>query len=386
MVSGRWEDKWAVGLMTGTALDGNIDVALLQTDGQQIVHSGNYALAPYQPQTMELLKQCHQQALDWQFRGAEPALFAVAEKQIALEQSTAVADLLQTAGLSHGDVQVIGFHGQTVLHHPPSANNPGQTRQLGDGALMAATLGIPVVNDFRSADMTGGGHGAPLSAIYHQALLSQLGAAAETVVLNLGGVANITWWDGADQLVAFDAGPANAPLNDFVEHMGAGSYDENGKFALAGGVDEHRLSQLLTHEYFDLAYPKSLDRCDFSWSMASGCSLSDGCALLTAFCAAAVNKALEQLPQVPKQIIVCGGGRHNVAMMQALETRTAKRVLSAEALGWRGDAIEAECFAYLAMRTMAGLPSSFPVTTGVDAPTIAGVIHTPAGYSEPMGG
>lgn len=372
--------------MTGTALDGNIDVALLQTDGQQVINFGKYALAPYQPQTTKLLKDCHQQALDWQFKGTEPPLFAVAQKQIALEQSNAVVELLKAAGLSASNVCAIGFHGQTVLHHPPNAEKAGQTRQLGDGALMANFLGITVVNDFRSADMTGGGHGAPLAAIYHRALLSQLGAASETVVLNLGGVANITWWDGANQLIAFDAGPANAPLNDFVQHMNAGSYDDNGKFALAGVVDEQQLSHLLAHKYFDVAYPKSLDRCDFSWTMASGYSLEDGCALLTAFCAVAVNKALEQLPCMPERIIVCGGGRHNTAMMQALAARTGKRVVNAESVCWRGDAIEAECFAYLAMRTMAGLPSSFPTTTGVSAPTVAGVINKPANYSEPIGG
>lgn len=372
--------------MTGTALDGNIDVALLKTDGQQLIHFGKYTLAPYQPQTTELLKKCHQQALDWQFEGSEPALFAVAQRQIAIEQGSAVAALLQAVGLAHSEVHTIGFHGQTVLHHPPSSKNSGQTRQLGDGALMAATLGITVVNDFRSADMAGGGQGAPLAAIYHQALLSQLGAAGETVILNLGGVANITWWDGADQLIAFDAGPANAPLNDFVQHMGGGSYDNNGEFALAGKVDEQRLSQLLTHKYFELAYPKSLDRCDFSWTMARGCSLKDGCALLSAFCAASVNKALEQLPRMPERIIVCGGGRHNMAMMQALEIRTGKRVVNAESIGWRGDAIEAECFAYLAMRTMAGLPSSFPSTTGVKEPTVAGVISKPSSHSELIGG
>ena len=386
MTSARSEAKWAVGLMTGTALDGNIDVALLQTDGQQLINFGQYTLAPYRPQTTELLKQCHQQALDWQFEGIEPALFAVAQKQIALEQSNAVAALLKSVGLAHSEVHAIGFHGQTVLHRPPSSKTAGQTRQLGDGALMAATLGIAVVNDFRSADMTGGGHGAPLAAIYHRALLSQLGAAGETVILNLGGVANITWWDGADQLIAFDAGPANAPLNDFVHNMGEGNYDVNGEFALAGKVDEQRLSQLLTHKYFKIAYPKSLDRCDFSWTMASGCSLEDGCALLSAFCAASVNKALEQLPRMPERIIVCGGGRHNAALMQALDTRTGKHIVNAESVGWRGDAIEAECFAYLAIRTMAGLPSSFPATTGVSVPTIAGVINKPSSYSELIGG
>lgn len=369
------ETMWAVGLMTGTVLDGNIDVALLNTDGHKIHESGAYTLAPYQPETVALLRECQQLALEWQFVGPEPSLFAQAQRQLTLEQAEAVAALLHSVSLSPEDIGVIGFHGQTVLHRPPAGRVHGMTRQLSDGALMASRLGIDVVDDFRSADMRAGGHGAPLSAIYHRALLEALGSNGDTAVLNLGGVGNLSWWDGKDLLVAFDTGPANAPINDFVRHMGCGSYDVSGKLAARGRVDEQRLNELLKHAYMRAPYPKSLDRFDFSWRMAEGYGVEDGTALLTAFSAAAVGCALELLPRKPQRLIVCGGGRHNPSLMQALSLRTGVMVEPAENVGWRGDALEAECFAYLAVRALHGLASSFPQTTGAQSATRAGVIH-----------
>ena len=366
---------WAVGLMTGTVLDGNIDVTLLKTDGQQVFESGAYTLAPYQPATVEMLRECQQLALEWQFTGAPPALFSQAQYQLTLEQSEAVASLLDSVSMAAADIGVVGFHGQTVLHRPPTSQQPGMTRQLSDGALMASKLGIDVVDDFRSADMRAGGQGAPLSAIYHRALLEGLGSCGETAVLNMGGVGNLSWWDGQDSLIAFDTGPANAPINDFVGLMGHGSYDDMGRLAANGQVDEQRLSHLLAHPYLSAPYPKSLDRYDFSWRMAEGCAVEDGAALLTAFSAAAVGCALDLLPQRPEKLFVCGGGRHNPSLMQALRLRTGISVQPAEAAGWRGDAMEAECFAYLAVRALHGLPSSFTQTTGVATATCGGVIH-----------
>lgn len=366
---------WAVGLMTGTVLDGNIDVALIKTDGVTIEEFGNYALYPYQKSTLVLLRESLDAALSWNFSGAEPAVFAAAEHRLSIEQASAVSRLVQEAGLTLADIGVVGFHGQTVLHQPPRLQQFGQTRQLGDGALMAETLGVAVVNDFRSADMRAGGQGAPLSAIYHQALLRKAGYAQESAVLNLGGVANISWWDGNERLIAFDTGPANAPINDFVRDRGAGDMDKDGLIAAAGVVDETLLETLLQHEYFAENYPKSLDRFAFSAQMASGLSLENGAALLSAFSASAVAKGLNLLPQLPVRLIVCGGGRHNPSLMQELRNRTDLEVLQSDSLGWRGDAIEAECFAYLAVRSLNGLPISFPETTGVAQPCCGGVLH-----------
>lgn len=239
---------------------------------------------------------------------------------------------------------------------------------------MARILGVPVACDFRSADVAAGGQGAPLAAIYHQALLRGLGATGDIAVLNLGGVANVTWWDGAGRLVAFDAGPANAPINDWVKAKGLGEMDRNGALALAGTVDEARLARLLQHPYLSAPYPKSLDRFDFLASMAEGLDPAGGAATLTAFTTGAVGKALDLLPQRPKRLIVCGGGRHNPAIMAMLARRAGVEAIPAEAVGWRGDAIEAECFAFLAVRVLRGLPISFPTTTGVPAPMTGGRI------------
>ena len=361
---------WAVGLMTGTVLDGNIDVALLKTDGERIDSFGPYTLSPYPQSIRDTLEETLAQARTWNFAPEDPPIFREAEEALTRAQSAAVADLIKSAGVTPA---IIGFHGQSVLHRAPQPGRIGATRQLGDGALMHKLLGIPVAYDFRSADVRAGGHGALLAAIYHQALLRMIGATdGNTAVLNLGGVANVTWWDGKHSLIAFDAGPANAPINDFIKGLGLGDMDRDGTLALSGKVDEARLAELLKHPYLTAAYPKSLDRFDFLSTMADGLGPADGAATLTAFTTSAVGKALDLLPHRPTKIIVCGGGRHNPAIMAMLKTRARVDAVPAEAVGWRGDAIEAECFAFLAVRVQRGLPISFPTTTGAPRPLEGG--------------
>ncbi|HEY8596626.1 MAG TPA: anhydro-N-acetylmuramic acid kinase [Devosiaceae bacterium] len=368
---------WAVGLMTGTVLDGNIDVALLRTDGETIERFGPYTLAPYPQSIRRHLELAQAEALKWNFEGPDPAIFAEVEDALTRAQSAAVRDLVESSGMSLGEIGIVGFHGQTVLHRGPQDGRPGDTRQLGDGKLMRDLLGVPVAYDFRSADIRAGGQGAPLAAIYHKALLKGIGATdGETAVLNLGGVANITWWDGADQLIAFDTGPANAPINDFIKGLGLGDMDRDGVLALGGSVDEDRLARLLQHPYLSAPYPKSLDRFDFSARMADGLSPANGAATLTAFTASAVGKALDLLPRRPGRLVVCGGGRHNPAIMAMLASRAGVEAVPAEAVGWRGDAVEAECFAFLAVRVLRGLPFSFPTTTGAPHPMTGGVLVT----------
>lgn len=372
-----FEPIWAVGLMTGTVLDGNIDVALLRTDGETVESFGAYTLAPYPQSIRDQLEETLAQARTWAFEGPEPAIFAEAEDALTRAQSAAVAALVKDAGLKNEDIGVVGFHGQSVLHRAPQPGRIGATRQLGNGKLMHDLLGIPVAYDFRSADVRAGGQGAPLAALYHQALLKKIGATdGKTAVLNLGGVANVTFWDGEDQLIAFDTGPANAPINDFVKGLGLGDMDHNGEMALRGKVDEERLAKLLTHRYLSAAYPKSLDRFDFLSTMADGLGADDGAATLTAFTCGAVGKALDLLPQRPEKLVVCGGGRHNPAIMAMLKTRAGVETVPAETVGWRGDAIEAECFAFLAVRVLRGLPISFPTTTGAPHPLTGGVLAT----------
>lgn len=376
------EPVWAVGLMTGTVLDGNIDVALLRTDGDSVQDFGAYRLAPYPPGLRDLLADTLAAARVWNFEGREPAIFATAEAALTEAQADAVRDLVETEGPGLAQIGAVGFHGQTVLHRGRTAARIGATRQLGDGARMAARLGVPVAHDFRSADVAAGGQGAPLSAVYHMGLLRALGAGPETAVLNLGGVGNVSWWDGAETVIAFDTGPANAPLNDFVHGLGLGEMDRGGALARAGRVDEARLARLLDHPYLSAPWPKSLDRFDFTAAMADGLGAEDGAALLTAFTAAAVGRGLDLLPVRPRRLIVCGGGRHNPTLMAMLAARAGVQVDPSEVVGWRGDAIEAECFGFLAVRVLRGLPISFPSTTGVPRPMTGGRVAWPHGSAQ----
>ena len=365
---------WAIGLMTGTVLDGNIDIAAIRTDGRAVAEFGPWELAPYDEATRTLIAQAVEAAGTWRFEGPEPAIFAQAERALSLAQAEAVAGFVARHGLKREAIAAVGFHGQTVLHRAPTAERRGDTRQLGDGALMARHLGIDVVYDFRSADVRAGGQGAPLAASYHVALLEGLGTGDETAVLNLGGVGNMTAFAPGGAFLAFDTGPGNAPLNDWIKRHGHGEMDRDGAFAASGTVDEARLARLLAHPWLSLPYPKSLDRNDFTAAMANGLSFADGAATLTAFTAGAVGRGLDLLPKRPRRLIVCGGGRRNPAIMAALNARSGASAVAAEEVGWRGDAIEAECFAFLAMRSKAGLPIGFPLTTGVAEPLTAGRI------------
>ena len=364
----------AIGLMTGTVLDGNIDIAMLETDGERIAGFGRWTLAPYPPGLRDLLARTLAAARDWNFEGPEPPLFAAAEDALTRAQSAAVTAFLAENGLTTNDISVIGFHGQTVLHRAPRNGKQGDTRQLGDGALMAELTGIDVVHDLRTADIRAGGQGAPLAASYHAALLAGLEAPAGTAVLNLGGVANVTWRGRDGNLVACDTGPANAPINDWVERATGAPMDQDGALARSGSVDEARLERLLAHDWLFAPPPKSLDRNSFRYTMAEGLGLADGAATLTAFTAGAVGRTLDLLPERPSRLILCGGGRRNPALVDALRVRAGVEPVLSEEVGWRGDAIEAECFAFLAVRALRGLPISFPTTTGVPAPMTGGRI------------
>lgn len=368
--------EWCVGLMTGTVLDGNIDVAVIRTDGETVSEFGAYALEPYPEGLKELLFHTLDAARAWNFEGPEPAIFAEAEEKLTRAQAEAVRRVVTREGPGLENIAAVGFHGQSVLHRGRTPERLGATRQLGDGALMARMLGVPVVYDLRSADVAAGGQGAPLAGTYHRALLSALPDGADTAVLNLGGVANVTWAGGGD-LISFDTGPANAPINDFVRSRGLGEMDRDGALALSGTVDEARLAKALEHPYLSRPYPKSLDRFDFTAGLAEGLSDADGAATLTAFTCAAVGRGLDLLPKRPNRLVVCGGGRHNPAIMAMLKTRAGARPVPAEAAGWRGDAIEAELFAFLAQRSRRGLPISYPSTTGVPAPMTGGRLALP---------
>jgi anhydro-N-acetylmuramic acid kinase len=295
---------------------------------------------------------------------------------VAEEHFAAAEAFLQASGVSWPDLDLVGMHGQTVLHERPRDGAPGRTVQLGDAAMLAKLCGRPVVHDFRTADMAAGGEGAPLAAAYHVARARASKLSPPLAVLNLGGVANVTWWAGGDDFTAFDTGPGNGMLDQLVQARGAGRYDAGGKYASVGRVDEGVVRALLAHPYFQTPPPKSLDRHDFSLEPLEGLELEDAAATLVAFTAEAVKLAFDALDR-PTEVIVTGGGRHNPQIMAALAERLPAPVRPAEDHGWRGDAIEAEAFAFLAARVKRGLPITFPKTTGVAEPTTGGQIVRP---------
>ena len=349
----------AIGLMSGTSMDG-IDAALIDTDGENIVIPRGFITIPYEPDFVRRLRDAAAHALELHRPGPDTLIDAVAAELTGLH-AIAVHRLLAATGVGRDDVALIGFHGHTVAHRPDRK----WTWQIGDGALLQAATRIPVVYDFRSADVAAGGQGAPLAPGYHRARSEGLGRPLG--VLNLGGVGNLTWFSD-NQWGSFDTGPGNALIDDWVARHSGQRYDKNGDIAATGSVHDSVLTAMLDLPWFDLAPPKSLDRADFTGQAARGLSLADGAATLTAFTAETVRLALGHIPpQVPKlaRLLVTGGGRHNPTLMREIEARTGVSTHSVEAVNWNGDALEAEAFAWLAVRSMAGKPISWPETTGV---------------------
>jgi anhydro-N-acetylmuramic acid kinase len=365
-----------LGYMTGTSLDA-CDMAILETDGEQIHAFGPAGERKLSEETRDLALAATKAALAWPRGGPPPAVFEAAAAAVAREHFEAGGEFLAAHGLSWSSLDLIGMHGQTVLHERPVAGRPGRTVQLGDAAWLAEAAGVPVAFDFRTADVAAGGQGAPLAPVYHAALIRAAGLEAPVAALNLGGVANITLVGADGAMLAFDTGPANGMIDLWVQENTADRFDADGRLAGAGKVDAGVLSALLAHPYFQLPAPKSLDRHDFPMDPVRRLSLEDGAATLTAFTAEAVRLALGALGETPCAVIACGGGRRNPALMAAIAARIGVPLMSAEDVGWRGDAIEAEAFAYLAARTARGLPISFPGTTGVTAPMTGGRIARP---------
>ncbi len=357
----------ALGLMSGTSMDG-IDAAILDTDGESIATFGPTHFEPYGPEMRAALRAAMERAASLPTAGPLPIGLFQLERELTQAHARAVASLLAAAGMSARDVAVIGFHGQALVHRPEQR----ATLQIGSGPLFAATTSIDVVSDFRSADVRAGGQGAPLVPIYHAALAKER---APVAVVNIGGVANVTFIGRSGELVAFDAGPGNAPIDDWaLKHTGK-PIDQGGALAAKGRVNEGVVAHLLKHEFFARPAPKSLDRMAFSLDMARNLSAEDGAATLAAFSAHAIAKARAHFPMAPSEWIVCGGGRHNPVLMRELRRALQdSRVITAEDAGWRGDFIEAEAFAYLAVRSLRGLPISFPATTGVPRPMTGGVL------------
>ena len=327
--------RTAIGLMSGTSVDG-IDAALLSQDNEGRLKGGPCCTVPYDP----VLKSALRGIL-----GGTAAACKIASVARRLTEE------------------------HTILHKP----DVRKTWQIGDGALLASLTGIDVVNDFRSADVAAGGQGAPLAPLYHQSLAAEL--SRPLAVLNIGGVANVTWIGPGDQISAFDTGPGNALIDDWVHRWGLGDMDRDGALAVSGRIDHSALTVFLEHPYFSASPPKSLDRDEFSVPDSVDWSVADGAATLTSFAAHAVALARDHSPAASERWLVCGGGRHNPALMQALKEILGVPVRPVESVGWRGDFLEAEAFAYLAIRHMEHLPLSLPTTTGVPFPMVGGNLH-----------
>ena len=344
----------AIGLMSGTSLDG-IDAAFIETDGKDRVVAGPSLTTPYDDAMRTGLRSV--------LGGKGP----VAEVETALTEAHAAAVRLLIARHGLTEVDVVGFHGHTILHRP----REGKTWQIGDGALLSRLTDIDVVCDFRSADVAAGGEGAPFAPLYHAALASSF--EKPLAVLNLGGVANVTWIGaGAGDILAFDTGPGNALIDDWaLAHTGR-PVDLDGALASAGRADDGHVDRFLGHPFFDRAPPKSLDRDDFTNFLPSGRAAADGAATLAAMTVAAVARAAEHFPAPAKRWLVCGGGRRNPVLMAGLAARLGAPVGPVETVGWDGDGLEAQAFAYLAVRSVARKPLSLPRTTGVSTPMTGG--------------
>jgi len=383
----------AIGLMSGTSMDG-IDVALIETDGEARLYRGPASTVGYAQEFRQALAQAVAEAQRLVDRRARPGCLREVERKLTEQHADAVVQFLARQGLSAAAIDVIGFHGQTVLHktvvvrgamvdHPkavldtpsvsPITHTHAFTVQLGDGALLAQRTGIDVVYDLRAADAAAGGEGAPLAPVYHRALAQKL-PERPVAILNIGGVANVTWIGRCGELIAFDTGPGNALIDDWMLRRHGSPHDEGGALASRGRVHDDRLRHYLRHSYFGAPPPKSLDRNAFLLELVDHLAPEDGAATLTAFTAASIAAARAHFPEQPQLWVISGGGRRNRTLMAMIAERVENAVIPAEAAGMDGDAVEAEAWAYLAVRSLKGLPITFPGTTGVPKPLTGGVL------------
>ncbi len=362
----------AIGLMSGTSMDG-IDVAMIETDGERVTARGPGTSRAYGVDERSLIAEAVDQARALEQRDGRPEALARAEEMITRAHGQAVRDFLAANGIQESDIAIVGFHGQTVLHRPQA----GLTVQLGDGSLLADMLHRDVVFDFRGDDVAAAGEGAPFVPAYHRALIEAASIERPVAVLNIGGISNVTWVGEDGELLAFDIGPGNGLIDDWAMEKTSQAMDTDGVMARSGAVDEAALGKLLEHPFFAKRPPKSLDRGDFSLDAAQSLSTADGAATLTAFSAAAIARAVDFMEAAPRNWVVTGGGARNPALMDELRARLPGHVERAEAFGWSSEFMEAEAFAFLAVRSLYGLPLTFPETTGVAQPQTGGRLVRP---------
>ncbi len=361
--------------MSGTSLDG-VDAAVIETDGERILEFGPTFYRAYKDEERAVLRRALAEAVGMTDRRARPGVIGEAEALTTQTHAEVVERLLERRGIAAGDIAVVGFHGQTVIHKPQSK----LTVQVGDGAALARRLGIPVVHDFRQADIQAGGQGAPLVPVFHRAIVSTIDRPHPVAVLNIGGVANVTFVDGEPDPIACDTGPGNALIDDFMRARTGAAYDDNGDVAAGGKPNQAFIDRVMKHPFFDQKPPKSLDRNAFAFDNIGlpEFSVSDGAATLSALTVAAVVRVVPHLPSPPKAWIVGGGGARNRTLMRMLAEQLAPATVeTADAAGFSADALEAQAFAFLAVRSMRGLPITFPTTSGAPKPLSGGVVARP---------
>ncbi|ODA68823.1 Anhydro-N-acetylmuramic acid kinase [Methyloligella halotolerans] len=364
-----------IGLMSGTSMDG-IDVALLSTDGERLTDRGRGLSYPYPLDTRDRVREATKAA--WRIWGAHPksqapspedmALLEAVEREVTELHADAITDFLDAFGISRSEINLIGFHGQTVFHDASRRI----TRQLGDGPLLAQLARIDVVHDFRSADIAAGGQGAPLVPAYHRAVSDEVGFEKPLAVVNIGGIANVTWIGADGKVIAFDIGPGNCMIDEWMQQEAGLPFDRNGEAALRGTVDKDVLKRLASHPYYRRKPPKSLDRYDLPGLSERELSLEDGAATLVALAAREIAASAEYLPQRPRRWVLAGGGAKNPAIVQAIVEAVSEPVTSADEMGWSAEHFEAEAFGFLAVRALRKLPLTFPSTTGVPRPMTGG--------------
>jgi len=380
--------KTAIGLMSGTSMDG-IDAVLLQTDGRSAINALAHYAMPYSAAFRQELLHALQDAQAITAPDQRPGNLLQAERELTLLHARAIKNLLAQEKLEPQGVDIIGFHGQTVIHCPPphADSDSGFTVQLGDGSLLAREANISVIADMRAADMRAGGNGAPLAPVYHRALAASLRGkcAFPLAFINIGGIANVTYIENAgennDNLIAFDCGAGNCLIDQWAEAKIGRSYDKNGEAGLKG-----KISEGVAQAYFKLPIFKqerrSYDRNDFpplsSLSEEDNLSYEGGAATLAYITAEGIIHSFSRLPQMPKTLIVSGGGIKNRAIMQNLARLSAACGISlktAENFSFSSAFMEAEAWAYLAVRSFYHLPLTYPQTTGCRAPVSGGVLY-----------
>ncbi len=336
--------------MSGTSCDG-VDAALIETDGESIQRFISETHVPYPLEFQQKLLDLMQGHGD----------IAELEKKLTYYHFDAIKALGAT------NAEIIGFHGQTIMHNPLI----GICHQIGNPHLLSYLTNTNVVSDFRRRDVARGGHGAPLVPVFHKAIMHSV--QKPVAVVNIGGVANMTYV-GYDTLLGYDIGPGNALINDMMMKYYGKPYDEDGNVARSGAIDTDVIRRIMQDPFFEAPAPKSLDRNHFAFvsDLMLHHSPKDIIATMTALTAEAIHKGI---PQDVQTIYLCGGGAKNDTLTSLLSLKASGRAISPiEALGYKSDYIEAQAFAFLAVRCVKNLSSSFPTTTGVSSDTVAGVI------------